>query len=99
MTNVVRHSGATRCRIRVGAREVEISDDGCGPPAPADGTAHRAGGYDARTAAPLDTLASGYGPGCGHGLAGLRERAAASGATVSVGRSATGGFALRVHVP
>ena len=33
VTNVVRHSGATRCRIRVSPSEVEISDDGCGPPA------------------------------------------------------------------
>ena len=33
VTNVVRHSGATRCRIRVSRSEVEISDDGCGPPA------------------------------------------------------------------
>ncbi len=99
VTNVVRHSGATRCRIRVTASQVEIGDDGCGPPAPADGTAHRAGGCDDWPADDLDALASGYGPGCGHGLAGLRERAAATGATVSVGRSAAGGFALRVHVP
>ena len=91
VTNVVRHSGATRCRIQVTASQVEIADDGCGPPAPA-------GGWDDRPADDLDALASGYGPGCGHGLAGLRERAEAAGATVSVGRSAAGGFALRVHV-
>ena len=37
VTNVVRHSGATHCRIRVSTGEVKISDDGCGrqPPAPA----------------------------------------------------------------
>jgi two-component system sensor histidine kinase DesK len=92
VTNVVRHSGATRCRIQVTASQVEIADDGCGPPAPA-------GGWDDRPADDLDALANGYGPGCGHGLAGLRERAEAAGATVSVGRSAAGGFALRVHVP
>jgi two-component system, NarL family, sensor histidine kinase DesK len=33
VTNVVRHSGATRCRITVGADGVEILDDGCGPSA------------------------------------------------------------------
>jgi two-component system sensor histidine kinase DesK len=99
VTNVVRHSGAAHCRVRVTASEVEISDDGCGPPAPADGAVHRAGGWDSWPADPLATLASGYGPGCGHGLAGLRERAAAAGAAVSVGRSAPGGFALRVRVP
>ena len=37
--------------------------------------------------------------GSGHGLAGLRERAAGADATLSVGRSATGGFALRVRMP
>ncbi|WBB67026.1 histidine kinase [Micromonospora sp. WMMD812] len=31
VTNVVRHSGARRCTIRVGADAVEISDDGRGP--------------------------------------------------------------------
>ena len=31
VTNVVRHSGATRCRIRVTPSEIEISDDGRGP--------------------------------------------------------------------
>ena len=98
VTNVVRHSGATRCRIRVTASQIEISDDGCGPPAPADGTAGGAGGCDAWPAGHLEALASGCGPG-GHGLAGLRERAALAGASVSVGRSATGGFALRVRVP
>ncbi|NYI60173.1 sensor histidine kinase [Cellulomonas soli] len=35
----------------------------------------------------------------GSGLVGLRERAAAAGASVQVGRSALGGFELRVQVP
>ena len=98
VTNVVRHSGATRCRIRVTASGVEISDDGCGPPAPADGTAHGAGECDAWLAHHLDTAAGGCRAG-GHGLAGLRERAAGSGARVTVGRPAGGGFALRVRMP
>ena len=99
VTNVVRQSGATRCRVRVTASQIEIGDDGCGPPAPADGTVNRAGTRDGWPADHLEALASGCGPASGHGLAGLRERAASAGATVSVGRSATGGFALRVHVP
>ena len=98
VTNVVRHSGAARCRIRVTASEAEISDDGCGPPAPADGTATGRGRGGDRPADELAALASGSAPGYGHGLAGLRERAEAAGATVSVGRSAAGGFALRVCV-
>jgi two-component system sensor histidine kinase DesK len=98
VTNVVRHSGATCCRIRVTASEVVISDDGCGPPAPADGTAHGPGECDAWLAHHLDTVAGGCGPASGHGLAGLRERAADSGARVTVGRPGGGGFALRVRM-
>jgi two-component system sensor histidine kinase DesK len=106
VTNVVRHSGATRCRIRVSPSEVEISDDGCGPPgaslddgghARADSVASEA---DAGGWVPddLQRLGSGCGATSGHGLSGLRERAADAGATLSVGRSAAGGFALRVRL-
>ncbi|MGH3069316.1 MAG: sensor histidine kinase [Streptosporangiaceae bacterium] len=111
VTNVVRHSGAARCRIRVSASEVEISDDGCGPPTPAGGPLD--GGRHVRAGSPepgadacggwvpddLQRLGSGCGATSGHGLSGLRERATDAGATLSVGRSATGGFALRVRVP
>lgn len=88
VTNVIRHSGATRCVIRVSPDEVEISDDGTGP-----GQCPRA---SAAQAADLDT-----GPDplpSGHGLNGLRERAAAAGATIGIARSALGGFALRVRM-
>lgn len=88
VTNVIRHSGASRCVIRVSLDEVEISDDGAGP-----GRCPRA--EAAHTADPD------AGPGTlpsGHGLSGLRERAAAAGATIGVARSALGGFALRVRM-
>jgi two-component system sensor histidine kinase DesK len=103
VTNVVRHSGATRCRIQVSPSEVEISDDGCGPPVPA-GSARADSLASAAGAAgwvpdDLQRLGSGCGTTSGHGLSGLRERAADAGATLSVGRSATGGFALRVRLP
>jgi two-component system sensor histidine kinase DesK len=44
------------------------------------------------------TVTSG-GPQAGHGLAGLRERASAAGADITVGRSAWGGFLLRLTWP
>lgn len=31
VTNVIRHAGARSCRVRLGARFVEVADDGCGP--------------------------------------------------------------------
>jgi two-component system sensor histidine kinase DesK len=76
VTNVVRHSGATCCSVRIAGPEIEIADDGHGP------------------AGPLGVIPDGS-----HGLAGLQERAAALRGSVSVGRSAAGGFALRVRVP
>ncbi|GAA1856947.1 sensor histidine kinase [Asanoa iriomotensis] len=72
VTNVVRHSGATRCVITVRPDQVEIADNGRGPVASEGG---------------------------GSGLRGLRERASAHGAQLSVGRAEGSGFVLRVSVP
>jgi len=88
VTNVIRHSSATRCVIRVSPDEVEISDDGTGPGQCPRAAAAQGAGPDAGP----DPLPS------GHGLSGLRERAAAAGATIGVARSALGGFALRVRM-
>ena len=74
VTNVVRHSGASRCVITVRPDQVTIADNGRGPTA-ADGAAG------------------------GSGLRGLRERAEACGAQLSVGRAEGNGFVLRVSVP
>lgn len=70
VTNVIRHSGATRCRVSLDGRGVEVCDDGSGP------------GSAAETST---------------GLTGLRERAEASGARLSLGRSDLGGFRLAVR--
>ena len=56
VTNVIRHSGATRCSVRLEPAGVEVADDGARPAA----AARRPG----------------------HGLDGLRERAAAAGAVL-----------------
>ncbi|WP_395659588.1 sensor histidine kinase [Nocardioides sp.] len=67
VTNVIRHSGARSCEVRLSASCAEVRDDGRG---------HTGGG-------------------AGSGLAGLRERAAAAGATV-VTRTLEPGFSLQV---
>jgi two-component system sensor histidine kinase DesK len=83
-TNVIRHSGASRCTVRVAVglaeASVEVEDDGRG-----------VGGAERPSAA-----APGGG---GHGVAGLRERAAVLGGSVEAGGRPEGGFRLRVSVP
>jgi two-component system, NarL family, sensor histidine kinase DesK len=81
VTNVVRHSRATRCRVVLEPDAVLVADDGAGPQPVA-------GAQAAPGAAQRDPF--------GHGLAGLGERAEASGASLRVDRSDLGGFALRV---
>ncbi len=72
VTNVVKHSKASRCTVSLDADGVEVADDGAGAnPAPGVG---------------------------GHGLIGLRERAAAAGAVLQVGSLPGGGFRLAVRM-
>ncbi|MCW2855045.1 MAG: histidine kinase [Marmoricola sp.] len=67
VTNVIRHSEAQRCVVRLTPTSVEVADDGRGP----DGSSP------------------------GNGLVGLRERAAAVGATI-VTAATEPGFSLKV---
>lgn len=69
VTNVIRHSGATTCTIRLAANRVEVRDDGEGAAAPTRS---------------------------GHGLDGLRERAAVLGAVLVTRTLEPHGFALEV---
>jgi two-component system, NarL family, sensor histidine kinase DesK len=73
VTNIVRHSRASHCEVRLSADGVEIVDNGIGPNPDASG---------------------------GQGLAGLRRRAEALGATLSAGRrDDQPGFRVRLEVP
>ncbi|MFT3872241.1 MAG: sensor histidine kinase [Nocardioides sp.] len=74
VTNVIRHSGATRCLVRLEPHGVRIEDDGRGPA----------------------QVGSGFVGG--HGLAGLRERAAASGAVLVTSLVEPRGFVLEVSL-
>ncbi|MDX6301983.1 MAG: two-component system, NarL family, sensor histidine kinase DesK [Nocardioidaceae bacterium] len=73
VTNVIRHSGASRCTVRLGATRVQVCDDGVGPG---------------------DRSGSWIRPG--HGLDGLRERAAAAGAALVTSAAQPSGFELTV---
>jgi two-component system sensor histidine kinase DesK len=109
-TNVIRHSGARRCRVAISAgaqaTSVEILDDGRGPgslgarpngaAARSEGSAE-ANGHGTRTGA-VD-FSAGAGAGAGLGLAGLRERAERLAGQLEAGAGPGGGFRLRVSVP
>jgi two-component system sensor histidine kinase DesK len=72
VTNLVRHSRAKHCEIRLTAHSVEVLDDGIGT--------------------------AGTATGGGQGLAGLRRRAEALGAQISVGdRADAPGFRVLVE--
>ncbi|HTU87767.1 MAG TPA: histidine kinase [Solirubrobacteraceae bacterium] len=88
-TNVIRHSHARHCKLRVTASltdsGVEVIDDG----AAADTGPHPGGVNGASTS-------NGAG---GHGLAGLAERAELLGGTLQAGPVGGGGYRLAVTVP
>lgn len=97
VTNVIRHSGATRCTVRLTSSSVEIADNGRG-----DGHTDGLGGHGGRNreadagSDATDTAALTPQPHGGHGLEGLRERAAAVGATLTTSVARPHGFILRV---
>jgi two-component system, NarL family, sensor histidine kinase DesK len=70
VTNVIRHSNARRCEVRLGESWIEIRDDGT-------------------------VVDSGS---AGHGLAGLKERLAKVGGSLSAGPAPSGGFVVRASV-
>jgi len=84
VTNVLRHSCATSCRVTLHAYTLEVVDDGRGP------AKAEPGASGARTNA---------GTGRGHGLVGLGERVRAAGGTLRTGAAPGGGFRLWIGVP
>jgi signal transduction histidine kinase len=110
LTNVVKHSGADRCLVRIaygaGQLGVEITDPGQRPvPAPAAGA--RA---VAMTGAPAPAVAAapvavpgggaraGLAPG-GHGIAGMRERVSLCGGEFAAGPLPGRGFRVAARFP
>jgi signal transduction histidine kinase len=88
LTNTVRHAGPASATVAVhyGADDlrIEVRDDGAGGPAiPGDG----------------GESGNGSAPGSGHGLSGMRERAAAAGATIEIGPMESGGFRVAARFP
>ncbi|WP_157979838.1 sensor histidine kinase [Kribbella monticola] len=69
VTNVVRHSGAKRCTIRLDAQQIEVRDDGKGPAPSGSGTGHGLIGLRERADKAGASLQVGQAPGGGFRLA------------------------------
>ena len=82
-TNVIRHSGARSCWIRVAADRVRVADDGTGARRPEDASGGAAVEGADRS---------------GSGLIGIRERVDALGGTLALGRGPEGGFVVEVRI-
>jgi two-component system, NarL family, sensor histidine kinase DesK len=93
-TNVIRHSGARHCTMRITASltdaGVEVIDDGAGSLPPANGSVN---------GAPRPSGAVSRGGAGGHGIAGLAERARLVDGMIEAGALADGGYRLAVTVP
>jgi two-component system sensor histidine kinase DesK len=100
-TNVIRHSGAHHCMLRISASltdaGVEVIDDGGGTADLADAIGG-AEASDARTNGATNGTVHRAAAG-GHGIAGLAERARLVNGTIESGAVAGGGYRLAVTVP
>ncbi|HEX6523766.1 MAG TPA: sensor histidine kinase [Streptosporangiaceae bacterium] len=87
LTNSIRHAGpaSAAVSVRYGSADlwIEVTDTGRGSRASGTG------------ASPVDS--SGSGPG--HGLRGMRERAAAAGGMIEIGPRSSGGFRVAARFP
>ncbi|MFF0344439.1 sensor histidine kinase [Kribbella sp. NPDC004875] len=69
VTNVVRHSGAKRCTIRLSATQIEVLDDGKGPTPGGGASGHGLVGLRERSTAAGASVQVGQAPGGGFRLA------------------------------
>ncbi|RLY94486.1 sensor histidine kinase [Kocuria tytonicola] len=93
VTNVVRHSGASRCRVTVTSSSLRIEDDGArarGLVPTGDAASSRSGDTGAQS--PGHELRE------GNGIRGMRERARAAGCEVTVTRNPRGGTTVEVFL-
>jgi signal transduction histidine kinase len=107
LTNVVKHSGATRCMVAVdygpALLTLEITDPGPCPGTQAASLRHPAPLAVLARGAPVGSAGGAAGPapasGAGHGLVGMAERVSLCGGQFSAGPLPDGGFGVRAHLP
>ncbi|SFG31546.1 two-component system, NarL family, sensor histidine kinase DesK [Actinopolymorpha cephalotaxi] len=103
VTNVVRHSGAATCTVRLTPTSVEVVDDGSGSRSGKGRDGRIRNGHEQAGQASVErpfNLSDGFDEtSSSHGLVGLAERVRAAGGSLTAGPLPEGGFALRAEVP
>jgi signal transduction histidine kinase len=110
LTNVVKHSGADRCQVRLdygpGDLLIGVTDHGPAEPAAVGAAPASAGvnGAAVNGAPGKAALAAGAGPviggqRAGHGIVGMRERVSLCGGEFSAAPRPGGGFVVRARLP
>jgi len=101
LTNTVRHSGAGEAAVTVsyepGYVTVSVTDTGYGPVAAAVGQPAKSAAADLRV--PPNSSRERPAAAAGFGLAGIAERVASCGGSLSVGPGVAGGFAVTARLP
>ena len=101
LTNTVRHSGAGEAAVTVsyepGYVTVSVTDTGYGPVAAAVGQPAKSAAADLRV--PPNSSRERPAAAAGFGLAGIAERVASCGGSLSVGPGLAGGFAVTARLP
>ena len=98
LTNTLRHAPGSQACVRIsysgGALTVQVSDSG-----QPDGDGRARGASGGASGGAAGGAADGAGVGPGYGLAGIAERVASCGGSLTVGPDPAGGFAVTARLP